>query len=110
MDPPRCRASMTVHQRWSSQSDSSISWRSRGALHRDEDLGGKARGRGSAGVQTGRRGCGSARLIKQRFPNLPIILLSAYSEIPERILWLLDESVMKGELPEPLPDRYPISR
>ena len=28
--------------------------------------------------------------IKQRFPNLPIILLSAYSEMPERILWLVD--------------------
>jgi CheY-like chemotaxis protein len=40
--------------------------------------------------------------IKQRFPNLPIILLSAYSEIPERILWLVDEYVMKGEMPERL--------
>ena len=29
--------------------------------------------------------------IKQRFPSLPIILLSAYSELPERILWLVDE-------------------
>jgi CheY-like chemotaxis protein len=38
--------------------------------------------------------------IKQRFPNLPIILLSAYSEIPERILWLVDEYVMKSEMPE----------
>jgi CheY-like chemotaxis protein len=37
--------------------------------------------------------------IRQRFPNLPIILLSAYSEMPERILWFLDESVMKSELP-----------
>ena len=37
--------------------------------------------------------------IKQRFPNLPIILLSAYSEMPERILWLVDEYVMKSELP-----------
>lgn len=37
--------------------------------------------------------------IKQRFPNLPIILLS---EIPERILWLVDEYVMKGEMPEHL--------
>jgi len=27
--------------------------------------------------------------IKQRFPSLPIILLSAYSEMPERILWLV---------------------
>ena len=41
-------------------------------------------------------------LIKQRFPNLPIILLSAYSEMPERILWLVDEYVMKSELPERL--------
>jgi DNA-binding NtrC family response regulator len=40
--------------------------------------------------------------IKQRFPKLPIILLSAYSEIPERILWLVDEYVMKSELPERL--------
>jgi len=43
-----------------------------------------------------------ALLIKQRFPNLPIILLSAYSEMPERILWLVDEYVMKSELPERL--------
>ena len=40
--------------------------------------------------------------IKHRFPNLPIILLSAYSEMPERILWLVDEYVMKSELPERL--------
>ncbi|MGO9978532.1 MAG: response regulator [Candidatus Sulfotelmatobacter sp.] len=40
--------------------------------------------------------------IKQRFPSLPIILLSAYSELPERILWLVDEYVMKSELPEGL--------
>jgi len=40
--------------------------------------------------------------IKQRFPNLPIILLSAYSDMPERILWLVDEYVMKSELPERL--------
>ena len=38
--------------------------------------------------------------IKQRFPNLPIILLSAYFEMPERILWLVDEYVMKSELAE----------
>jgi CheY-like chemotaxis protein len=36
--------------------------------------------------------------IKQRFPNLPIILLSAHFEMPERILWLVDEYVMKSEL------------
>jgi CheY-like chemotaxis protein len=40
--------------------------------------------------------------LKQRFPNLPIILLSAYSEMPERILWLVDECVMKSELSERL--------
>jgi len=43
-----------------------------------------------------------ARHIKQRFPNLPIILLSAYSEVPERILWLVDAYVMKSEMPERL--------
>jgi CheY-like chemotaxis protein len=40
--------------------------------------------------------------IKQRFPQQPIILLSAYSEIPERILWLVDEYVMRSEPPERL--------
>ena len=40
--------------------------------------------------------------IKQQFPNLPIILLSAYFQMPERILWLVDEYVMKSELPEGL--------
>ena len=40
--------------------------------------------------------------IKQRFTNLPIVLLSAYSEMPERILWLVDEYAMKSELPEGL--------
>ncbi len=37
--------------------------------------------------------------IKRRFPNLPIILLSAYADMPERVLWLVDEYVMKSELP-----------
>jgi CheY-like chemotaxis protein len=37
--------------------------------------------------------------IKQRLPNLPIILLSAYSDIPERILWLVDDYVMRSERP-----------
>lgn len=37
--------------------------------------------------------------IKRRFPTLPIILLSAYSEMPERTLWLVDEYVLKSELP-----------
>jgi len=40
--------------------------------------------------------------IKQRFPKLPIILLSAYSQMPQRILWLVDEYVMKSELPDRL--------
>jgi len=40
--------------------------------------------------------------IKQRFPNLPIILLSGYSEIPDRVLWLVDDYVMKSEVPEGL--------
>ena len=40
--------------------------------------------------------------IKQRFPNVPIILVSAYAEMPERILWLVDEYVMKSELPDGL--------
>src|SRR5579864_6430593 len=35
--------------------------------------------------------------IKQRFPKQPIVLLSAYSEMPERVLWLVDEYVMKSE-------------
>ena len=43
-----------------------------------------------------------ACLIKQRFPSLPIILVSGYSEMPERVLWLVDEYVMKSELPERL--------
>jgi DNA-binding NtrC family response regulator len=35
--------------------------------------------------------------LKRRFPHLPIILLSAFSDIPERVLWLVDEYVMKSE-------------
>jgi two-component system, OmpR family, response regulator len=35
--------------------------------------------------------------IKQRFPNQPIILLSAFSDMPERILWLVDEYVVRSE-------------
>lgn len=35
--------------------------------------------------------------IKQRYANQPIILLSAYSEMPETILWLVDEYVMRSE-------------
>ena len=40
--------------------------------------------------------------IKQRFPKLPIVLLSAYCEMPERIMWLVDEYVLKSELPDGL--------
>ena len=40
--------------------------------------------------------------IKERLPNLPIVLLSAYSQMPERILWLVDEYLLKSELPEGL--------
>jgi len=40
--------------------------------------------------------------IKQRFPNLPIILLSAYVDMSERILCLVDEYLMKSDLPERL--------
>lgn len=35
--------------------------------------------------------------IKQRFPKQPIILLSAYSDVPERVLWLVDDYVMRSE-------------
>jgi CheY-like chemotaxis protein len=40
--------------------------------------------------------------IHRRFPNIPIVLLSAYFEMPERILWLVDAYVMRSELPEGL--------
>lgn len=35
--------------------------------------------------------------IKRRFPQQRIVLLSAYSDLPERILWLVDEYVMRSE-------------
>lgn len=38
--------------------------------------------------------------IKGRFPAQPVILLSAYSDLPERLLWLVDEYVMKSDPPE----------
>ncbi len=38
-----------------------------------------------------------AYLIKQHFPQQPIVLLSAYSEMPERILWLVDDYVMRSD-------------
>jgi len=40
--------------------------------------------------------------IRQRFPKLPIILLSVHHDLPERILWLVDEYVMRSEPPEGL--------
>jgi DNA-binding response OmpR family regulator len=40
--------------------------------------------------------------INQKFRNVPIILLSAYFEMPERILWFVDEYVMKSEMPDGL--------
>jgi len=49
--------------------------------------------------QEGMDGEAIAYHIHQRFPNLPIILISAYCEIPERILWLVDEYVMRSEMP-----------
>ncbi len=38
-----------------------------------------------------------AAQVKRRFPHKPIVLLSAYSELPERVLWLVDEYVMRSE-------------
>ena len=35
--------------------------------------------------------------IRQRFPDEPIILLSAYADMPKRILWLVDEYVMRSD-------------
>jgi DNA-binding NtrC family response regulator len=35
--------------------------------------------------------------VKQRFPQKPVLLLSAYSDMPEGILWLVDEYIMKSE-------------
>ena len=40
--------------------------------------------------------------IKQRYPTLPVILVSAYADMPGRILWLIDEYVLKSELPDGL--------
>jgi DNA-binding NtrC family response regulator len=44
-----------------------------------------------------------AYLIRKRFPTLPIILLSAFCDMPESIMWLVDEYVMKSDLTERLP-------
>ena len=38
-----------------------------------------------------------AWLIKRKFPQQRVVLLSAYSEVPERVLWLVDEYVMRSE-------------
>ncbi len=35
--------------------------------------------------------------IKGRFPAQPIVLLSAYSAVPERMYWLVDEYVMRSD-------------
>lgn len=35
--------------------------------------------------------------IRDRFPKQPIILLSAHSQTPRRLLWLVDEYVMTSE-------------
>ena len=35
--------------------------------------------------------------IKQTFPTTPVILLSAFDDLPERVLWLVDDYVMKSE-------------
>jgi len=40
--------------------------------------------------------------IKQSFPQQKIVLLSAYSEVPERLLWLVDEYVMRSATLETL--------
>jgi CheY-like chemotaxis protein len=76
-------------------------------LRGDEDIGENVGGRGSTAVLLeykleGMDAEAVAYQIKQRFPRLPIILLSAYSQMPERILWLVDEYVLKSEPPEGL--------
>ncbi len=38
-----------------------------------------------------------AHHVKTRYPHQPVILLSAYADIPERILRLVDEYVMRSE-------------
>ena len=72
-------------------------------LHSDKDAGGNVGGCSSSGVQTGRHGRGSHSLPHQATVSQSSYhLLSAYSEMPERILWLVDDYVMKSELPERL--------
>ena len=43
-----------------------------------------------------------AYLIKQRLPEQPIVLLSAYADMPERSLWLVDDYVLRSDPPERL--------
>jgi CheY-like chemotaxis protein len=38
-----------------------------------------------------------AWLIKRNFPQQRVILLSAFSDVPERVLWLVDDYVMRSE-------------
>ncbi len=42
--------------------------------------------------------------IKRRFPHQPVVLLSAYSDMPERILWLVDQYVLRSVSLEELGD------
>jgi two-component system, NtrC family, response regulator AtoC len=43
-----------------------------------------------------------ASRIKLHFPDVPIILLSAHADTPKRMLWSVDEYVIKSELAERL--------
>ena len=43
-----------------------------------------------------------AYLIKQRLPHQPVVLLSAFADMPERSLWLVDDYVLRSDPPERL--------
>ena len=43
-----------------------------------------------------------AHHLKLRFSSIPIVLLSAYACMPERVLWLVDEYLMRSEVSERL--------
>jgi CheY-like chemotaxis protein len=43
-----------------------------------------------------------ASRIKLQCPSIPIILLSTYADMPERMLWSVDEYVMKSEVSDSL--------
>ncbi len=45
---------------------------------------------------------GIAGLVKARFPTQPIVLLSTYAAVPERLLWLLDGYPMRSAPPDKL--------